>query len=113
MATERKRGNGPVKSHNWAISEQARKVLKAHAAEWGIAESVILDYLCCTHLRAVKIVRWCDAPREGAEADLASRASDAAPTLPISEALTPAPPESPAPAPRQGRGPARPRREAG
>jgi hypothetical protein len=110
MATERKRGDGPVRSHNWAMSEQGSKALKVHAAEWGIPESVILDYLCCTHLRAVKIVRWCDAPRDEPGADPGDEASGTVPMVPIGGGKPPAPLDSAAPGPGKGRGPDRARR---
>jgi hypothetical protein len=110
---KRKRGDGPKESRNYALSEQARRALKAHAAEWGTPESVIIDYLCCTHLRAVKIVRWSEAVREDAPASTAAGNEDPVETLPITETSTPPPSESRAGTPGQGRGQARRARAAG
>jgi hypothetical protein len=114
MATERKRGDdGRVIYGNYGLSETARTTLKTHSAAWGTPESVILDYLCCTHLRAVKLVRWSDAPPDQAVADLAAEASCTVPMVPVGESDTPALPSDEATPPRQGRADARARRKTG
>jgi hypothetical protein len=113
MAEEkRKRGSGPVEYRNYGLSEQARKTIKAHAAEWDLPESVILDHLACTHLRAVKIVAWSKAPREDPPADDSAEARDPAGTLPIGETLHACPALEGAPAPEQGRAHPRAKRTA-
>jgi hypothetical protein len=90
MAEEkRKRGSGPVEYRNYGLSESARKSLKAHAAEWDLPESVILDHLVCTHLRAVKIVPWSKAPKDDPLAGDSADARDPVETLPIREISRP------------------------
>jgi hypothetical protein len=98
---KRKRGSGPVAYRNYGLSESARKSLKAHAAEWELPESVILDHLVCTHLRAVKLVAWGKAPREDPPAGDSAQERDPVETLPISES---AHPREDAPVAGQGRG---------
>jgi hypothetical protein len=105
MAEEkRKRGSGPVKYVNHGLSQTARESLAAHAAKWDQAESVILDHLICTHLRAVKLVPWGKAPREDAPANDSAEASDPVETLPIAPIPHPSAPLEATPTPEQGRG---------
>jgi hypothetical protein len=58
------RGQGPVKLKNLAMSKEARDTLSVHAIAFGVAESVLADYVIRTHLRAHKIVRYSEAALE-------------------------------------------------